>query len=409
MAQLAALGNEMVTTGLAGQRRDLANSAICLLAGMTVFFSVAVAGAPSALAQFGDIFTVSNYPVEAEAANAVAAKNQAIADGQAAAFRSLLRRLVPVTRFAQIRSLERLDVGKLINGVTVADERNSRTRYEANLNFAFNETAVRQMLTQNGIAFVDSPAAETTVVAVYRPPQMVGGATVPSAYQGRNGARVWRTVWGGLDLKNAIAPARLARPARGLTAQVADAVIANRADGIAALAKAYGAPRVVLALLQPDLSAKRITFWLAGQDAVGPFAIKRSLRFEPADFDYTVELAAVISHGILEGRWKAVTPPANAAAAAASAPGGGATWQPLPGGNGGVFDIRVQFATLRDWTRIRRVLETLPGATNVALNGLSTREAQVAVTFPAGAQRLTSTLAQNGLTLEQVGAQWVLR
>ena len=44
------------------------------------------------------VFTVGNYPVEARADNAVAAKTQALADGQQAAFRSLLKRLVPVGR-----------------------------------------------------------------------------------------------------------------------------------------------------------------------------------------------------------------------------------------------------------------------------------------------------------------------
>ncbi len=45
------------------------------------------------------VFTVANYPVEARADNAVAAKDRALADGQQAAFRSLLKRLVPVTAY----------------------------------------------------------------------------------------------------------------------------------------------------------------------------------------------------------------------------------------------------------------------------------------------------------------------
>ena len=44
-----------------------------------------------------NVYTVGNYPVDARAANAVAAKERALADGQQAAFRSLLKRLVPVT------------------------------------------------------------------------------------------------------------------------------------------------------------------------------------------------------------------------------------------------------------------------------------------------------------------------
>ena len=47
------------------------------------------------------VFTVGNYPVEARADNAVTAKTKALADGQQAAFRSLLKRLVPVTAMAR--------------------------------------------------------------------------------------------------------------------------------------------------------------------------------------------------------------------------------------------------------------------------------------------------------------------
>src|SRR5882724_4780838 len=62
------------------------------------------------------VFTVGNYPVEARADNAVAAKTQALADGQQAAFRSLLKRLVPVTAYPRIRRLASVKAGDLIDG-----------------------------------------------------------------------------------------------------------------------------------------------------------------------------------------------------------------------------------------------------------------------------------------------------
>src|SRR5262249_30825160 len=70
------------------------------------------------------VFTVGNYPVEARADNAVAAKDRALSDGQEAAFRSLLRRLVPVTAFARLKQLPSVRAGDLIEGVKVRSERN---------------------------------------------------------------------------------------------------------------------------------------------------------------------------------------------------------------------------------------------------------------------------------------------
>ena len=62
------------------------------LAALAVFSTLA--------AQASDnVYTVANYPIEAQAENAVAAKEKALADGQQAAFRSLLKRLIPVTAY----------------------------------------------------------------------------------------------------------------------------------------------------------------------------------------------------------------------------------------------------------------------------------------------------------------------
>ena len=90
-----------------------------------------------------DVFTVANYPVEARADNAVAAKDRALVEGQQAAFRSLLKRLVSVTAYSHIARLKDFRAGDLIEGVKVRSERNSTTEYFANLDFAFQAKLLR--------------------------------------------------------------------------------------------------------------------------------------------------------------------------------------------------------------------------------------------------------------------------
>ncbi|MGI9403024.1 MAG: DUF2066 domain-containing protein, partial [Hyphomicrobium sp.] len=63
---------------------------------------LAVLGAASAALGEG-VYTVGNYPVDAQAKNAVAAKKKALAEGQQAAFRSLLKRVVPVTAYDRLK------------------------------------------------------------------------------------------------------------------------------------------------------------------------------------------------------------------------------------------------------------------------------------------------------------------
>ena len=85
------------------------------------------AGASGGARAADEVFTVANYPVEARADNAVAAKERALADGQQAAFRSLLKRLVTVTAYPRIKNLAGVKAGDLVEGVRVRSERNSTT------------------------------------------------------------------------------------------------------------------------------------------------------------------------------------------------------------------------------------------------------------------------------------------
>jgi hypothetical protein len=62
-----------------------------MLAGMLSLLGVSEAAAPA------NVFIVANYPVQAKAEDAATAKQLALSDGQQAAFRALMKRLVPVT------------------------------------------------------------------------------------------------------------------------------------------------------------------------------------------------------------------------------------------------------------------------------------------------------------------------
>src|ERR1700741_2424196 len=77
------------------------------------------AGAVSAAEK---VYTVANYPVESSAENAVKAKDKALAEGQQAAFRSLLKRLIPVTLYARAKQLDNVRAADLVEAVRVRAE-----------------------------------------------------------------------------------------------------------------------------------------------------------------------------------------------------------------------------------------------------------------------------------------------
>src|SRR5690606_18522368 len=140
-----------------------------LLAVASMCLAAALGAAPAFAADNDDrLFTIGNYPLEARADNAVAAKEKAIADGQRAALRSLLKRLVPVTAYRSLDRLKNLKPAEYIESFAVRSERNSSTAYIASYDFVFSPEPVRKLLDREGIPYLDRAAPSITIVPAYR-------------------------------------------------------------------------------------------------------------------------------------------------------------------------------------------------------------------------------------------------
>ena len=114
-----------------------------------------------------NVYKVAKYPVQAQAEDAVTAKAQALADAQQGAFRSLMKRLVPVTAYKRLPKVPLARVQDMIAGFSVRSERNSSTEYLANYDFEFQPRAVREMLRSNGLLYVEDVAPPTVLVAAF--------------------------------------------------------------------------------------------------------------------------------------------------------------------------------------------------------------------------------------------------
>jgi hypothetical protein len=339
-------------------------------------------------------YTVGKYPVEATAQNAVAAKEKALAEGQRLAFRSLLKRLVPVTSYNRLAALAGVQAANLIGGVAVKSERNSTTQYIATLDFTFEPTAVRDLLRDEAIPFVDVQAPPVRLVPVYVAPAAEGG-TVPVALGAAQGSRTWQGVWRGLDLEHALSPVTLEVPKSPIPADALNAAQSDPEAAAAILGAAARGQPVLLAVAEPDLGAKRLNVTLSGRDAVGPFVLRRSYRYDAADFAYTLELAAVIALGTLEGRWKVARIGTDGEAGRAAAP------EPV--------QLFVEFRNMREWQEIRSRIAETPGVENFQVGSLSVRSADVALRYPGGGGRLAETLAAKGLRLQSTGGTWLVQ
>ena len=170
----------------------------------------ALAGHISAAPLQDKVFTVANYPVDATEKNAVAAKDKAIADGQQAAFRSLLKRIVPVTAYNRMDRLKEVKASEYLDGFAVRSEQNSPTQYIASLDFSFQADAVRDLLRREGVPFIDTQAQKTILIPVTQaaePAAEAAGAASGSPLRAAAGS--WNDVWKGLDLDNTLTPLKV--------------------------------------------------------------------------------------------------------------------------------------------------------------------------------------------------------
>lgn len=342
------------------------------------------------------VFTVAKYPVDAIGANAVAAKREALSEGRRAAFRSLLKRLLPVSQYNSIDALmQRADPNVLIDSTRIVSEENSATQYIATLDFSFAPDAVRGILQSNGVTFIDQPAPTTRLLPLFTASTATGANGGGRLSSGR-GANLWRRVWSDLDLANAIAPLELA-PKRNMPPEEREALRAAEPDALARLAQAHQTAQFIIAEARPDPAAGELHVTLAGQDAAGRFSLATRFELDKEDVRYSLELAAVVAQGILEGRWKT------------SLLGTNQTTPMIAGSPPTALQVVAEFSSLAQWHRQQQVLAGTPGVSDLQIGGVSGRSASIALAYPGGGPALQAALTSRGLTLENINGFWVLR
>ena len=226
--------------------------------------------APGGVEAGDKVYTVANYPVEAVAENAVAAKKKALAEGQQAAFRSLLKRLMPVMAYPRAKHFASIRAVELIEGIKVRSERNSATEYSASYDFYFRPKSIRDLLRREGIPFTDEQAPVVTLIPLWQ----------AAAKSSLGDQTAWTNSWKGLDLENALTPVRIEAIRKEVEADAVAAAVGGDEGAMRTLAGQHKTERALLAVAEPDAASGRLVVTLAGRDAVGAFVLTRQYRIE---------------------------------------------------------------------------------------------------------------------------------
>lgn len=114
------------------------------------------------------MFSASGIQVDVTAANAAAAREQAMQEGQKKALMVVMERITPSYVVEQLPELVPDDILNFVQDISVLNEKTSSVRYMATLEVRFNPDAVRELLRQNGLPYVRTSGKPLLILPIYR-------------------------------------------------------------------------------------------------------------------------------------------------------------------------------------------------------------------------------------------------
>jgi hypothetical protein len=147
-----------------GHLADRRGSLACVAVLLALWFAAPAHGQSGGQAK--DAFEVRNVAVDVTAETAAAAREKALADGQVAAYGSLLERLTLRADRGRLPDLARVEIAALVKDFEVAKEKTSAVRYIAWLNVRFKAEKVRRLLIDYDLPFAETPSKPVLVLPV---------------------------------------------------------------------------------------------------------------------------------------------------------------------------------------------------------------------------------------------------
>ncbi len=321
-------------------------------------------------------FTVRNVMVDRTAATATAAREVALVDGQRAALRRLLERLVPRSEYRRLPSLPDSRVADLVENFEVQNERTSAVRYIATLTYRFRPDDVRTLLRNANLPFAETYAKPNLVLAVLRDHGVALLWDDPNP---------WRAAWTRIAPFDGLAPLVLPK---GDLADVSDVNAEQARAGddqrLSAIARRYNVAGVYVADATLDTNEAgravlQVSLSLYGGTSGEQTVVDSYVANPGEDNDALMQRAALeVTRGI-EERWKSE--------------------QLLQFGHEATLTVSVNFDDVTQWVAIRRRLADLAIIRRSDLMTLTRHEAVLNLVYIGDDNQLRVALAQRDLQL----------
>ncbi|MBV9331555.1 MAG: hypothetical protein JOZ55_08385 [Alphaproteobacteria bacterium] len=338
-----------------------------LRSGLAVSLALAFAmvwGVPRASAADA-IFTVSNVHIDASGYSASAAQGVAFQQGRPKAWQIVYRRLTRQQDWDKQPQLDDTHLQRLIRSFKIANERQSTTRYTADITYSFNPAAVAKVLREANIAFTTGAAHRILLV--------------PMAPQ-YSKSSAWTRVFTAPRFAEAVVPFSLPVGDAADAAPLAHLVFETAAWGdIAPVALRVHATEAVLVQLQIQPSQHKIALGLK-RLGVGQVPMQST-----AGVSY-VQTATAAYPAAADAAMAAISEMWKQRAAVDYSQRGNIT-----------VDVRV--GSLSQWAVVQAALVTVSNVTASRVIAMDIGDARMAISFLGTTDQLRDALAQAGLQL----------
>ena len=339
-----------------------------------------------ARAQGMDVFEVRDVAVDVTAETAAQAREQAYAEGEAGAFRTLLERLTLRIEHEGLPKLKADEIASYIKDFSVADEKTSSVRYLARLSFRFKHEEVRALLNDFGFSFAETVSKPVLVLPVF---QNLGALILWDE------PNPWRDAWAARPKRDGLVPTLLPL---GDLADIAAIGAEQAMDGdlqrLAAIAGRYGASDtlVVFGVLRVDAAKARqvldVYFTRYGRQLKEQTEVVSFPQEKDEPIPRLLARAAEELISIVEDNWKRDNL--------------------LQFERAGEIPVVLPISGLKDWLRVRKQLGGVAVIRRAEMVLLSRERVRLILHFIGETSQLALALEQADLALVQEGGKWFL-